>query len=67
MDLQNYTHSELRAVLDEHIHSARDRRIIAAFYIDRTSYEKIAEAEELTPRQIGYILQRFRKIAPTLH
>ena len=63
MDLTRYTNPELRAFVDEHIHSARDRRIIVAFYADDMSYDEIADAEHLSPRRIGEILRDFRKIA----
>ena len=54
--MRDYTHSEMRNLIDEHIHSERDRNILKLCYIDGYTYESIAEKVELSPRRISTII-----------
>lgn len=51
-----YTNSRISYLIDEHIHSRRDRDILKLHYVDGISAEKIAEAVDLTPRRVSQIL-----------
>ena len=55
-----YSNSEMEAIINEYIHSSRDRLILKLVFIDNISYEKISEHEEidLSPRQIANIVKK---------
>ena len=55
-----YTNSEMEIIIDEHIHSSRDRLILKLCFIDGVTHEKIAEHPEveLTPRQVSNIISK---------
>ena len=53
-----YTNSQIREAIAEHIHSERDRKILERRLIDGIGIEKLAEESELSPRQIRNILYR---------
>ena len=55
-----YTNSEMEAIIDDFIHSKRDRIILKLAFIDNITHEKIAEHEEvdLTPRQVSNIISK---------
>lgn len=53
-----YTNSEISMIIDEHIHSERDRKILKRRYIDGICIEPLAEEFELSPRQIKNIIYR---------
>ena len=62
-----YTNSQVREAIAEHIHSERDRRILERRLIDGIVIEKLGEEFELSPRQIKNILYKneavlFRKL-----
>jgi len=52
------TNTEIKRLIDEYIHSARDRRIMRHRLIDGCTYERIAEIEAMSPRQIKTIVKR---------
>lgn len=53
-----YTNSEIRALIDEYIHSERDRAILKRRLIDGIVYEKLAEEFDLSVRQTKKIIYR---------
>lgn len=55
-----YTNSEMENIIDEYIHSQRDRLILKLVFIDGISYEKVSEHSEveLTPRQVANIVKK---------
>lgn len=57
-----YTNSQAREAIAEHIHSERDRRILERRLIDGIVIEKLAEEFELSPRQIKNILRKNEEI-----
>ena len=56
-----YTNSQIREVIEEHIHKKRDREVLLRFYADKISQEKIAEEFEMSVRGIQYIIARTRE------
>ena len=63
----NYTNSQIRELIAEHIHSERDRRILERRLIDGLTYERLAEEFDRSVRQIKNIVYRnedilFRKL-----
>ena len=53
-----YTNSQIRELIREHIHSERDRMILARRLIDGVTFERLAEEFEMSPRQIRTIVHR---------
>ena len=51
-----YTNSHVAEVIDEYIHSERDRNILKDRYINGLTYEKISEKHNLSVKQIRNIL-----------
>lgn len=77
--MKEYTNSQIEKLIDEHIHHARDRRIMKLHYIDGLSADFISKIDEkrtdippeikieILPRQISRILSdRLLEIAPYL-
>lgn len=59
--MKNYiklTNSEISERIAEHIHSQRDRDIMRLRLIDGLTYEKIAEAVQLSPRHIRALVRK---------
>ena len=62
-----YTNSQILKAIGEHIHSDRDRSILARRLIDGITYERLAEEFGMSVRQIKNIVYKnegilFRKI-----
>ena len=53
-----FTNSQVRDLIDEHIHSERDRRIMRRRMIDGIRLETLAEEFELSTVQVGRIVRR---------
>lgn len=54
----DYTNSQIKALIAEHIHSERDRFILRRSLCDCISYERIAEEVGLSRAQIARIVER---------
>lgn len=61
--MRRYTNREIERVIDDTVHSARNRTILKLKLIDGLTVERIAEIYDLSPRAIDYILQAFRRDA----
>lgn len=57
-----YTNSEMTMLIDEHIHSERNRRILKRRLIDGICYEPLAEEFDLSVRQIKSIVYRAQEV-----
>ena len=57
-----YTNSQIRALIAEHIHSERDRRILERRLIDGVTFERLAEEFDMSPRQIRSIVHKNESI-----
>ena len=53
-----YTNSQIRLLIDEHIHSERDRNILKRRLIDGICYEPLAEEFDISVRQVKNIIYR---------
>lgn len=51
-----YTNSQIKALILEHIHSARDRKILYRRLVDGVTYERLAEEFQLSARQVKRIV-----------
>ena len=58
ISMKEYTNSEMSTLIDEYIHSERDRKIMKRRLIDGICFEPLAEEFELSVRQIKYIVYR---------
>lgn len=62
--MKEYTNSQISALIDEHIHSARDRDILKLRFIGGYTYDVISEKIydihkiPISPRQISSIISR---------
>jgi len=56
--VKEYTNSQISAVIDEYIHSQRNRNILKRRYVDGITYERIAEEFDLSVRQVKTIVYR---------
>lgn len=54
----DYTNSQMRLLIDEHIHSERDRDILKRRMIDGICYEPLAEEFDMSVMQIKRIIYR---------
>lgn len=53
-----YRNSDISRVIDEIIHSARDRRILKFRFIDGLTYDRIAGEMDMSVRQVQNIIYR---------
>ena len=58
----DYRNSEISRVIDDYIHSARDRRVLKLRFIDGLTYEKIAQEMDMSVRQIQNIIYRHEMV-----
>lgn len=58
MKFEDISNSQLSAMIDEWIHSERDREIMRRRLIDGKTYEFIAEEKEMSVRQIKNIVYK---------
>ena len=57
-----YTNTQIREIIAEHIHSERDRRILERRLIDGLTFEKLAEEQELSVSQVKRIVWKGSEI-----
>ena len=57
-----YTNSRIRELIAEHIHSERDRKILARRLIDGITFEALAEEQELSVSQVKRIIWKGSEI-----
>lgn len=56
-----YTNSQIRALIDEYIHSERDRKILYRRLVDGIPFEPLAEEFELSTRYVKTIVYKAEK------
>jgi len=57
-----YTNSQMQALIAEHIHSERDRKILARRLIDGLTFEMLAEEFDLSVRCTKTIVYKGQEI-----
>ena len=62
IDLNNITNSQIRNVIDEYIHSERDRFILYDRYINGYTFERISEKHDLSTVQTKRIVYKQSEI-----
>lgn len=53
-----YTNSQIRELIREHIHSERDRQILYRRLVDGLTFERLAEESEMSVRQVRTIVHK---------
>lgn len=59
--MKEYKNSEMSDLIDEHIHSERNRAILKRRLLDGLCYEPLAEEFDLSVRQIKTIVYKAQK------
>lgn len=59
--MKEYTNSQIDHLIDEYIHSERDRRILKRRLIDGICYEPLAEEFDMSDRQIKRIVYKLQE------
>lgn len=57
-----YTNSQIRELIAEHIHSERDRAVLCRRLIDGISFERLSEEFDLSVRQTKNIVYKNEEI-----
>ena len=60
--MKEYTNSQIADIIDEYIHSERDRKILKRRLIDGIPYEPLAEEFDLSVRHIKSIIYKCEDI-----
>lgn len=58
--MKDYTNSQICELIDEYIHSERDRRILKRRLVDGICYEPLAEEFDMSDRQIRRIVYKLQ-------
>lgn len=53
-----YTNSEIRDIIDELIHSERNRNLLKRRLIDGLTYERLAEEFDMSVRQVKNVIYK---------
>ena len=59
--MKAYTNSQIEFLIDEHIHSERDRAILKRRLIDGICFEPLAEEFDMSDRQIKRIVYKLQE------
>ena len=57
-----YTNSQIKALIEEHVHSARDRCLLLDRLINGMTYERLAEKYDMSDRQIRRIVSKHSEV-----
>lgn len=60
--MKEYTNDDMAHVIDQHVHSQRDRAILKRRYIDGIHLEPLSEEFDLTPRQVRNIITKHEAV-----
>ena len=59
--MKEYTNSQIASLINEHIHSERDRQILKRRLIDGCCFEPLAEEFGMSDRQIKRIVYKLQE------
>lgn len=57
-----YTNSQIIEIIDEHVHSERDRALLKRRFVDGICFEPLAEEFDLSVRQVKNIIYKYEQI-----
>lgn len=58
--MRDYSNSEISEIIDEYVHSERDRALLKRRLIDGLTQERLAEEFDLSVRQVQRLLYRLQ-------
>lgn len=58
----DYTNSQIRELIAEHLHSQRDREILVDRLVNGLTFEALAERHQMSDRQIKTIVYKAEKV-----
>ena len=59
--MKDYTNSQICALIDEHIHNDRDRKILKRRLVDGICYEPLAEEFDMSDKQVKRIVYKLQE------
>lgn len=59
--MPEYTNSQIKELIDEWIHSERDRAILKRRLIDGITFEALAEEHDMSVRGMKYLVYKLQK------
>ena len=59
--MKEYTNSQIRELIAEHIHSIRDREVLSDRLIDGLTFERLAEKHDMSDRQVRRIVYKLQE------
>ena len=59
--MKEYTNTQICALIDEYIHSERDRRILKRRLCDGICFEPLAEEFDMSDRQVKRIIYKLQE------
>ena len=60
--MKEYTNSQIIKLIDEHIHSDRDRQMLKSRLVDGLTFEQLAEKYDLSVRQVKRIVYKRQEV-----
>ena len=60
--MRDYSNSEISEIIDEYIHSERDRALLKRRLIDGITQERLAEEFDLSVRQVQRLIYKLQDI-----
>lgn len=57
-----YTNSQIRRLIEEHVHSSRDRDILCSRLIDGLTFDQLSELYDMSDSQIKRIVYKLQEI-----
>lgn len=57
-----YANSQIKLIIEDWVHSARDREILCSRYIDGLTFEALAEKHDLSVRHVKTIIYKYEQI-----
>ena len=61
-DYMDYTNTRITYIINEYIHSERDRRVLLRRYVDGVTIERLAEEFDMSVGGIKLIIKRGKQI-----
>lgn len=58
--MKEYSNSELSAIIDDYVHSERDRKILKRRFCDGICFEPLAEEFDMSVRQVQNIVYKYQ-------
>ena len=56
-----YTNSRILNLIEEHVHSERDRKILKRRLVDGVTFERLAEEFDMSDRQIKRLIYKWQE------